>query len=148
VYRSKGDRSHHILLLCNFRRKSLRWHGKDLHSMLRWLSKALWVSVSRIHFYLLSQYNELSLLHNKGAGVFSKSFGSPSFVTYYQLLYSLVDRRLIRFRISAGEDIKHAWFARVQPHWRSQFTFLRVVLSIFLDRCVWNTVRIIASISI
>jgi len=29
--------------------------------------------------YLLSHYNELSLLHSKGAGVFSQSFGSPSF---------------------------------------------------------------------
>jgi hypothetical protein len=125
VHRTKGDSSHYILLLCNFRRKSLRWHGKDLQSLLCWLEKALWVRVSEIHFiYSHSIINWAYYTVRVPVYLASLSVVRPSvrlFVTQYQLLNSLLDFHVIRFTVSAGEDIKRAWFARIEPQWQSQF---------------------------
>jgi hypothetical protein len=129
VYRSKGYSSHHILLVSNLRRKSLRGHGKDLPSLLCGLSKALWVSVSRIHL-IYFHYSELSLQHSKGAGVLSQSLGSPPVCP--SVCHLLLDTE--QFTGLSWNSIEFFCRSRHQARviytntsqWQSQFTCLRV----------------------
>jgi len=149
VHRSKGDSSYHILPVCNLRRKSLRWYGKDLQSLLCWLSKALWVSVSGIQFiYSQIIVNWAYCTVRLPVYLANLLVVRPSvrpFVTQYKLPDSLLDCHIIRFGVSAGEDIKHAWFAWIEPQWPSQITCLGGALSIFLGRCVWYKLSNIAT---